>query len=50
VLGYVGSRILDAACVHVALAPDLGDAPAVAAQDAQLATAMSEIAAALRKE
>jgi chromate reductase, NAD(P)H dehydrogenase (quinone) len=50
VLGYVGSSVLEAACVHVALAPDPGDASAVAAQDAQLATAMSEIAVALRKE
>jgi chromate reductase len=50
VLGYVGARVLEAACVHVTLAADPGDAAAVAAQDAQLATAMAQTATAVRKE
>ena len=50
VLGYVGARVLEAACVHVTLAADPGDPLALAAQDAQLATAMAETATAVRKE
>ena len=50
VLGYVGARVLEAACVHVTLATDPGDPLALAAQDAQLATAMAETATAVRKE
>ncbi|MBF4767131.1 NAD(P)H-dependent oxidoreductase [Nocardioides agariphilus] len=50
VLGYVGARVLESACVHLTPASDPGDAAAVAAQDAQLVTAMAQTAAAIRKE
>lgn len=50
VLGHVGARVLESACVHLTLASDLGDAAAVAAHDAQLVTAMAETATAIRKE
>jgi NAD(P)H-dependent FMN reductase len=46
VLGYVGARVLEAACVHVTLATDISNTGAVAAQDAQLATAVAQIEAA----
>jgi chromate reductase len=45
VLGYVGARVLEAACVHVTLASDHSDAAAVATQDAQLAAAVAGIKA-----
>ena len=50
VLGYVGARIVEDACVHVTLADGTGDAAAVATQDTQLATAIAAFAAALRKD
>ena len=49
VLGYVGARVLEAACVHVTLATDINDAAAVAAQNAQLATGVAEIEAAVSR-
>jgi NAD(P)H-dependent FMN reductase len=50
VLGYVGSRVLEHACRHVALARDTDDSAAVAAQDTQLAAVMTEVATGVRKE
>ena len=50
VLGYVGAHLVEAACVHVTLTADTGDAAALAAQEDRLATAMTAFASAVRKD
>lgn len=50
VLGNVGARIVEQACVHITPAPDAVDDVAVRTQDDRLAAVMSRIVAVIREE
>jgi NAD(P)H-dependent FMN reductase len=50
VLGYVGARIIDAACVHVSLDGTADVLPLTPAQAEQLSTAAAALSAAVRED
>ena len=50
VLGYVGAHIIEAACVHVTLAPTADALPISPVEEHQLSTAQAALVAASRKD